>query len=215
MIFKDRHEAGVRLAESLKRFSSESTVVFAIPPGGVVPASIVANALHAPLNLIVVRRVTHAGNGEAPVAVVSEYGRVVTNPTPVHPVDAGWLGLAVREQEQEARRLRRVYGEDTAPVQGRTAIIVDDGMLTGLAMSLAIEEVRRMEPQRVVVAVPAATAAAIEKVRYLADETITIVEMPDAAASVSSCYARFKPVSDQVVTKAMRSSHETTERQVS
>lgn len=212
MIFKDRYEAGTRLAESLKRFSRESTVVFAIPPGGIVPASIVANTLHAPLNLIVIRPVATAHQAQTLVAVVSERGRTMTNPTYPDSVDPTWLGLAIREQEQEARRLREVYGDDTAPVRGRTAIIVDDGMRTGLTMSLAIEEVRRLEPQRVVVAVPVASAAAIEKVRYLADATVTIVEMTDAAATVASSYERFKPVSERLVAKVMRASHEAAER---
>lgn len=212
MIFKDRHEAGTRLAESLKRFSRESTVVFAIPPGGIVPASIVANALQAPLNLIVICGIAHPRDTQMLLAVVSERGHTMTNPFSPNSVDTAWLGREVRHQEQEARRLRRVYGEDTAAVRGGTAIIVDDGMLTGLTMSLAIAEVRRLEPQRIVVAVPTASAAAIEKVQKLADETVTIVELPDGAATIASSYERFGTVSDQLVTKVMRASHEAAER---
>lgn len=212
MIFKDRHEAGIRLAESLKRFSRESTVVFAIPPGGIVPASTVANALQAPLNLMVIRTIAHPRDTQTLLAVVSERGHTMTNPFSPPSVDTGWLGREVRHQEQEARRLRQIYGSDTAPVRGQTAIIVDDGMLTGLTMSLAIAEVRRLEPQRVVVAVPTASAAAIEKVRTLADETVTIVELPDGAATVAASYERFVPVSDRLVTKVMRASREAAER---
>ena len=212
MIFKDRHEAGTRLAASLKRFSRESTVVFAIPPGGIVPASIVATSLHAPLNLVVLRRIPHPRNSQTLLAVVSEHGNILSSGAPIDSLEAGWLGLEVRKQEQEARRLRHLYGEDTAPVRGRTAILIDDGMITGLTMSLAIEEVRRLEPERVVVAVPAATAAAIEKVRPLADATATIVEMPDGAETLAFSYAQFKPVTDQLVTKTMRASHVAAER---
>ena len=148
-------------------------------------------------------------------AVVSESGRILVNPDVTPPDVKGWMGLAVREKEQEARHLREIYGGDTAAVRGRTAIIIDDGMITGLTMSLAVQEVRRLEPERIVVAVPASTAKAIEKLRPLADATATLVELSDGIQALANSYARFKPVSDHFVVKTLRTFRLQAERSAS
>src|SRR5579884_688265 len=156
--FKDRREAGRRLAEDLAEYAGLDPVVLALPRGGVPVAYEVAKALNAPLDVFLVRKLGVPGHEELAMGAIASGGVRVVNES----VQRG-LGLTEAEVEavaaQEAAELERrerAYRGDRPPpdLRGRTAILVDDGLATGSSMRAAVAAVRQLGPARVAVAVP-------------------------------------------------------------
>src|SRR4249920_73380 len=141
-MFLDRVDAGKKLARALWPYKGEPLVIYALPRGGVVLGVEVARALEAPLDLIVVRKIGHPFQPEYAIGAVAEDGYVVTNPDEVSALDKDWLDRATAAELKEARRRRTLFLQGRAPVavRDKIAIIVDDGLATGLSMSAAIHE---------------------------------------------------------------------------
>ena len=145
MRFKDRTDAGKKLAQALKKYQNQDGVVYALPRGGVVLGAIVARDLHMSLDLLIPRKIGHPLQPEYAICAVVENGEIVCNQQEVARVDPQWFRQEVEAERQEARRRRELYlgGRDPAPVAGKTAIIVDDGIATGLTMEVSISDARR------------------------------------------------------------------------
>jgi putative phosphoribosyl transferase len=206
MIFKDRTDAGRQLAGALGRYRGDDAVVYALPRGGVVIGAEIAQALEIPLDIIVVRKVGHPFSPEYGIAAVAEDGHMVTNRAEVESIDKQWFDERVRAEQQEAHRRRQLYTQGRSPVSpaGKIAIIVDDGLATGLTMFAAIQEIRHSQPLKVVVAVPVAPPETIEKLKAVVDDVAILYVTPDFGA-IGSFYLHFDQVADAEVVQLMRS----------
>lgn len=199
--FMDRGDAGRRLARLLDRYRGLPGVVYALPRGGVVTATEVAKYLEMPLDLVIPRKIGHPLQPEYAICAVAECGELACNPREVERVDPQWLARAVDAEKREARRRRILYAGAAAPadVVGGTAIVVDDGIATGLTMEAAILDVRARKPARVVVAVPVAPRDTADRLRALVDDFVAVRSDDFFLGAVGAYYDRFAQVSDDEV----------------
>jgi putative phosphoribosyl transferase len=208
MIFQDRADAGMKLAEALKRYRGQDVIVYALPRGGVALGVEVAKSLCAPLDLIVVRKIGHPDNPEFAIAAVADDGHIGKNTFETEAVDREWFDDARRTQQAEACRRRDLYLAGRFPLKadGKIAIIVDDGLATGLSMALAIREVRHRHPSAVVVAVPVAPPDTIAELRELADDIVVLHVPDDVFYAIGAFYLDFPQLTDAEVVNLMNSS---------
>jgi predicted phosphoribosyltransferase len=208
MIFRDRAEAGVKLAEALKQYQDQDVIVYALPRGGVVLGVEVAGSLGAPLDLIVVRKIGHPDNPEYAIAAVADDGHLGGNTFEIEAVDKEWFDGARREQQAEACRRRDLYLAGRAPLMadGKIAILVDDGLATGLTMALALREVRHRHPSKVVIAVPVAPPDTIAELRELADDIVVLHVPGDGFYAIGAFYLDFPQLTDAQVVNFMNGS---------
>lgn len=206
MIFIDRVDAGQRLAQALSKYKGEGVVVFALPRGGVVLGHEISKHLDAPLDLIITRKIGYPGNEECAVCAIAEDGHMICDSSGMDSIDARWLQRRAEEEMNEAKRRREAYLKNIAPpeTQGKIAIIVDDGVATGLTLLLAIQELKHRRPKKIVVAVPVASSMAAEKIRKEADELVAL-EVPLYFHAVGAHYESFPQLTDQEVIKIMES----------
>ncbi|MDJ0640390.1 MAG: erythromycin esterase family protein [Paracoccaceae bacterium] len=202
LIFSNRGDAGRRLATELLKHSFDAPVVYALPRGGVPVGAEIAEALGAPLDLILVRKVGAPGNPEVALAAIVEGDppeRVVNDEVMrISGADEAYLARETERQTAEmSRRRERYLGKrGRTDAKGRTAIVVDDGLATGATMKAALIALRRWGAARVVVAVPVAPASEIPVLRELADEVICLVADP-WFRGVGGAYADFHQLSDE------------------
>jgi predicted phosphoribosyltransferase len=203
MLFQDRREAGRRLAVELARYRGrEDVVVLALPRGGVPVAYEVAQALPAPLDAFLVRKLGVPGQGELAMGAIATGGVRVVNRDVVQALDIPSQvidAVAAREQRELERR-EKAYrgGRPPHDVVGRTAILVDDGLATGSSMHAAALALRRLGPERLVIAVPVAAGSTCEELRAHADEVVCVA-MPQPFRSVGEWYRDFAQTTDQEV----------------
>lgn len=204
MRFKDRKDAGRKLAEALADYRGLDTIIYSLPRGGVVLGYEIAKSLGAPLDLVITRKIGYPGNEECAVCAVAEDGDMICDSTGVGMVDPKWLEMQAEKEREEAVRRRQVYikGREPLPADGKIAIIVDDGVATGLTVILAIKELRHKNPQKIVVAVPVASEQAAEIIRKEADELVAL-DIPAYFASVGAYYDSFPQLTDAEVVKIM------------
>jgi predicted phosphoribosyltransferase/dienelactone hydrolase len=202
MVFRDRHDAGRRLAERLEPFRAEHPVVVGIPRGGVPVAAEVARALGAPLDVAVVRKIGAPQNPEFAMGALAEGGVHVLSANVVRAAglsDAGLRALIEGVERELAERIALYRGSrDPVEIAGRTVILVDDGLATGRSALAAVISLRKRGAARVILAVPVAAPSSVEALRAEADEVVC-VEMPDDLWAVGLWYEDFSPTSDEEV----------------
>ncbi|MFA5946037.1 MAG: phosphoribosyltransferase family protein [Patescibacteria group bacterium] len=205
MPFIDRENAGQLLAVSLEEYKDKSVVVYALPRGGVALGQIVAEHLHAPLDLLIPRKIGHPDNPEYAIASVSEKGNVIKNEFEVSQIDPVWFESEVTRQRGEAARRRKRYLADrkSSDVKGKIAIIIDDGIATGLTMKAAIDEARAKEPATIVLAVPVAPRDTIRELEQLVDRVIVLKRPLQFQGSIGFYYNTFNQVTDEEVANMM------------
>jgi predicted phosphoribosyltransferase len=203
MIYRNRSEAGKRLAESLQKFAGRSdVVVLALPRGGVPVGFEVAEALDAPLDVFIVRKLGVPGHEEYAMGAIASGGVIVLNEEATRQLripDSVINTVAARE-EQEIIRRSREYRGTRAPLQvrGKTIILVDDGLATGSTMRAAVEALRQQLAGRIIVAVPVGSASACRQLREAADEVIC-PETPEPFEAVGLWYLNFEQTCDSEV----------------
>ncbi len=204
MRFENRVEAGRQLAEVLTKYEGRDVVVYALPRGGVVLGFEIAKRLGAPLDLVITRKIGYPGNEECAVCAVAEDGHMICDRSGASFLDQDWLRDQAEKEMQEAKRRRQVYlrGRQPLPVEGKVAIIVDDGVATGLTVLLAIMELKHGHPKKVVVAVPVSSRDAAEKIRADADELIAL-DVPSSFVAVGEYYEQFPQLRDEEVIRLM------------
>ena len=201
--YADRAEAGRCLAERLAVRRLRNPVVYALPGGGVPVACEVARALFAPLELILVRRLGAPGSPEVAVGAVAEGldGAVVNlDIYEMSGADEAYVEQAATEARAEIARRRKVYldGRPALDAKARTAIIVDDGLMTGATARAAVRAIRRRGADRVIVAIPVAPRAAVVELREYADEVLCPLQ-PYVFPEIGAFYADFHTLTDAEV----------------
>jgi putative phosphoribosyl transferase len=201
-MFADRTDAGQRLAARLGHLRGQPVVVLGLPRGGVPVATEVANALGAPLDVIVVRKLGVPFQPELGMGAVGEDGVRVINPEVVAAARVTATELAAvekRERAEVARRASRYRGErGRAPLTGRIAVIIDDGIATGSTARAACQVARALGAARVVLAVPVAPPGWQERIGRDADEMIAVAT-PTPFCGIGRFYADFPQTSDEQV----------------
>lgn len=207
--FPDRSAAGEALARQLLGLSLPRPVtVLALPRGGVPVAVPIARAFNAPIDLVLVRKVGAPGQPELAVAAVAEGDppKVVLDEALCRAVgaDAGYVEAQTHRALQEIARRRQVYlgGRARLGLDGRTAIVVDDGMATGSTMRAALEAVRLRRPGWLVLALPVAPRESLQAMRGLVDQTVCLSQ-PSPFFSVGEHYVDFRQVDDDEVLRAL------------
>ncbi|HJR59676.1 MAG TPA: phosphoribosyltransferase [Vicinamibacterales bacterium] len=213
--FQDRRAAGVELAARLDAYRGDDVVVLALPRGGVPVAYEVAKALQAPLDIFLVRKLGVPGHRELAMGAIASGGVRVLNDDVVE-----WYGItpalidAVTAEEQvELQRREQAYrGERPAlRLDGRTVILVDDGLATGSTMKAAVQAVRAYSPRRILVAVPVGAPETCRALSGMADEVIC-ARTPVPFSAVGLWYRDFGQTSDEEVSELLRQSPETVGR---
>jgi len=206
MLFADRTDAGRRLGERLAGESLEGPVVLGIPRGGVVVAAEVARALHAPLDVVVPRKVGAPFNPELGLGAVAPGVRVLDERLIRElGVSPAYLDREIAEQEQEIERRLTAYRGDREPVDphGRTAVVVDDGVATGGTAVAALRWARAAGADRVVLAVPVAPPQAMRMLESESDQVVAL-SLPEPFHAVGQWYRDFDQVGDREVVALLR-----------
>jgi putative phosphoribosyl transferase len=208
MRFRDRADAGRRLAERLTRFGAEQPVVVGLPRGGVPVAAQIARRLGAPLDIVLVRKVGAPHRSELAVGAVGEDGVTVRNLAVLRELGLSWEDLdrrVARERAEVVRRARTLRPDRSrVDLAGRTVIIVDDGIATGSTVVAAMRVARGMGATRIVLAVPVAPADTLNRMAELADDVVCL-HAPERFSAVGQWFEDFRQVSDREVTGTLRS----------
>ena len=205
--FTDRREAGIALAERLQAFKHrQDVVVLALPRGGVPVGCEVARALGVTLDVFTVRKLGVPGHVELAMGAIASGGVQVLNDEVLN-----WLRPAADVVESVARaelaeldRRERLYrdGRPLVPIEGRTVILVDDGLATGSTMRAAVQAVRQLQAGRVIVAAPVGARDTCEALRLVADEVVCVTS-PDRFVAVGAWYLDFSETSDDDVRRLL------------
>lgn len=208
MIFRDRNEAGKRLAEKLMHYQGKSDViVLGLPRGGVTVAYQVAGTLQCPLDILIVRKIGFPGNPELAAGAVSETGTVVFNEDIVslYGVSRAYLEMETARQKQEIARRIVFYrgGKGVPPLAGKTIILVDDGVATGATVKAAIATLKQERIGKLVVALPVASRDAEQEIAPSVDEWVCL-QAPADLRSVGGYYSDFSQVEDEEVVAMLK-----------
>lgn len=201
MSFRNRAEAGRRLADALQAYKGQNIVVLALPRGGVPVAAEISEALAAPLDLVLVRKIGAPFDKELAVGAVAEAGEAVTVRNDDLIADLGiseTLFKRLRDAELgeiAPRREAYLKGRPRAPIAGQVAIVVDDGVATGATTLAALRAARAAKPEKLVLAVPVAPSSTLARLRSEADEVICL-EPHVFMGAIGYYYADFRQVSD-------------------
>jgi len=203
MEFRNRSDAGRRLAEKLMVYANRPDVlVLALPRGGVPVGFEAARALHVPLDVFLVRKLGAPGREELAMGAIASGDVRVLNEDVVHAlgVPAAVIDVVTAKEAQELRRREETYRDDRSfpDVRGKTVILVDDGLATGSTMRAAIAALRRQGPARIVVAVPVGAVETCDELRTLADEVVC-ARTPEPLWAVGIWYEDFTQTTDEEV----------------
>ncbi len=206
--FADRRAAGQRLAQALGHLARQNPLVLALPRGGVPVAYEVARALHADLDLLFVRKLGAPGYEELGIGAVVDGAdpQLVLNEDIVRQLapSPNYLRTEMQRQLAEMERRREAYcgGRAPLPIQGRTVILVDDGIATGGTVKAALKGLRKAHAGRIVLAVPVAPAEVIAALHDECDEIVCLFQ-PEPFHAVGLHYATFDQTSDQEVVRLL------------
>lgn len=203
MVFRDRYEAGRILAGKLTTYVDQSNViVLALPRGGVPVAFEVAQALRAPLDVFLVRKLGLPGHEELAMGAIASGGVRVLNEEVVRVVQVpeDVLETVAATEQHELERRERLYRGDRPPldVHGKMVVLVDDGLATGASMRAAVAALRQMRPARIIVAVPVGSMETCHELEHEADEVICD-STPEPFRAVGLWYEDFSQTSDEEV----------------
>lgn len=202
MVFKDRVETGQKLAEALSKYQGqENTIVYTLPRGGVVVGAEIAKKLSLPLELVLIQKIGHPMNPEYAICAASESGHVLCSDEGTTGLSQDWLEDKIWEERQEITRRHKLYLSDRQIIsaEGKTALIVDDGIATGMSIMSAIHELQHQGAGKTVVAIPIGPQDVINQIKTQADEVIVLHIPSDFTGSVGSYYEDFYQVSDKEV----------------
>ncbi|MFC2041052.1 phosphoribosyltransferase [Chloroflexota bacterium] len=206
-IFDNRYDAGRQLAARLGEYKGQPVIVLAIPNGGVPVALEVALAIQADLDLVISRKIPLPLNPEAGFGAVADDGTVILNEEAVEraSLTPHQINYQINQVRAEIRRRSLLYRKNRPPaaLTGKTVIIIDDGLASGFTMRAAVESVRRRQPKKIVVAVPAASAAALEQVGKVADRVVSLARGTKPKFYIADFYRYWRDLSDEEVLRCL------------
>jgi predicted phosphoribosyltransferase len=208
MLFRDRVEAGRWLAARLHNYADRPDVlVLALPRGGVPVAAEVARALHAPLDVFLVRKLGVPGHEELAMGAIASGGVRVLNDEVVRVlgIEPKLIDVVAGAEQRELDRRECAYRGDRPPpdVCGKTTILIDDGLATGTTMRAAVAALRKQDPARIVVAVPVGSPDTCAELQEDADEVIC-AETPEPFYAVALWYGNFTQTTDDEVRELLQ-----------
>ncbi|MEM2924822.1 MAG: phosphoribosyltransferase [Methanocellales archaeon] len=207
MRFKNREDAGKKLAEKLANLKALSPVVLAIPRGGVVVGDIIANALNAKLDLVVPRKIGAPYNPELAIGAVMHDGTCYLNRDIIAAlnISENYIKREIEFQKMEIERRLQLYRKTKDyDLRDKNIVLVDDGIATGATMLVVINWLKKQQPKKLVVAVPVLPAETLEILKREVDEVIYVLA-PYEFEAVGEFYEDFSQVEDEEVIKIMKS----------
>ena len=208
MAFKNRSEAGKKLAAALANYKDRQPVILALPRGGVPVAAEVAAAFNAPLDLILVRKIGVPFQTELAMGAVVDGGTpiIVRNEDVIRQAgidESDFAAVCESELAEIERRRRRYLGNrDRVNVEGRVTIVIDDGIATGATMRAALRATRMRNPKKLILAVPVAPTETIAELRDEVDE-IVCLEQHEFFGAIGFYYSDFRQISDDEVIETL------------
>jgi len=194
-IFKDRKAAGSLLAKKLRR--TKADLILGIPRGGVVVAAEIAKALKLPLDIVVVRKIGHPNQPELALGAVDSDGEAVLDESLISQFEIKKAWKEVKRREDEYRQ-----GKEPIDVEGKTVILVDDGIATGLTTLSAINYLKRHQASKIILAVPVASTEAVDKLSKEVWEMV-VLHTPEYFQAVGQFYHDFEEVTDEEVVQLL------------
>ena len=196
-MFQDRIDAGLQLAEKLKKYKNDPGVILAVPHGGVVVAYAVAKELGLPMDLILVKKLGHPLNKEYAIGAVTLTDEFIIP----HPEAS--QEYVDEEIDRIRTRLKKMYpkfsvNKELQDLKGKTVIVIDDGIATGNTLLITAQMLKKSNPEKIIIAVPVASRDAIEKLNKEVDEVISLL-VPDVFYGVGAFYENFEEVTDDEV----------------
>jgi putative phosphoribosyl transferase len=198
-MFRDRHDAAQQLAKALSDYKNrKDAIILAIPRGALQIGEVLHEKLGLPLDIIITKKIPHPMNDEFAIGAVASGGIHFLNSPSSIEVPMGYVERKISEISRAIdERYKRYRGEKALPprLEGKTVIIVDDGIATGSTMRIAIKVIRMQKPERIVVAVPVGPPDTIAMLRAEADEVVCL-ETPEAFFAIGQFYESFPQVED-------------------
>jgi len=207
-MYKDRSDAGAQLSLILKEYKNkEGVFILALPRGGVITGYEIACYLNAPLDVVIVRKIGFPGQPELGIGAVSETGTVVLNQFIIstYGVPNDYIAREVSRQKEEISRRVKLYrrGKELLALDGKTIILVDDGVATGATMKAAINTLKEEKLTKLIVALPVAPPDIADELEKMVDEFVCI-ETPIDFTAVGAYYHDFTQVSDEEVVELLQ-----------
>ncbi len=206
-MFKDRFEAGALLAQELKEYADKpDVIVLAIPRGGLEVGFPIAQALNAPLDVLLTKKIGFPGNPEYAIGAASLESVIVDKRfLDLSPDMHQYIDKEVQQIRELLKKRYAAYQQGVQPLtlENKIIIVVDDGVATGHTMASSLELVRKNNPKKLIVAVPVAPPDALKLLRMKADEVVSLL-VPTHFRGVGQFYERFDQVSDQEALKLLR-----------
>ena len=208
MIFKDRQEAGRKLISKLHQYKDRADViVLGLPRGGIVTAFEIAQGLSLPLDLIVTRKIGAPDNPEFAIGAITEDGEGIFDAVTIstYRISRQYIDEEIKKEKKEAERRLKVYRENRPPLnlQGKTVILVDDGVATGATLRAAIRSAKIKNAKKIVVAVPVIARDILEKIKTEVDEMVYL-DAPLFFSAIGSFYEVFAQTEDEEVIALMK-----------
>lgn len=209
-MFQNRSDAGYQLAQKLKIYQAENPIILALPRGGVSIGYEVAVVLKAPLGVFVVRKVGAPWNPEFGIGAVAPGVQILdTESLQILGIKPSQIEGIIKQEQQEVKRRQELYQQDEnlSYITGKTIILVDDGVATGVTTRAAIQAIKHLKPAKFILAIPVGPRDTIEELRHLVDDLICL-ESPFSFYAVGAFYLSFPQVSDEEVIALLESAKE-------
>lgn len=204
-MFKNRIDAGNKLADEIAKISPKNAIVVALPRGGVPIGDLVAKRINTSLEIVVPRKIGHPLHEEFAIGALVEEGEVIWNEADKKGLSEKDLDKIVKSERKEAHRRRKLYsfGKQRQSFKDKEVILVDDGVATGLTMLAAISTIKADMPKKITVAIPVSPEDSLKKIQKEVDSTICL-EVPKFFMAIGGHYKDFSQVSDEEVIDIMK-----------
>ncbi len=205
-VYDDRQDAGKRLADLLSRFKGQDCVVYSIVNGGVILGAEIAKKLESPMGLVLISKMVSPDNSECTIGAIAEKGKPIFDKHCATKMSDKDLKTLEKNALKDLEEKRRLYcnNEDCEPsIKGKTVIVVDDGMTTGLTMRSALAALRPQKPKWVVVAVPISSQFAVDTAESFSDEVVVMNNPIDFKGMVSDHYKKYENVDNNTIKKML------------